>query len=64
MLGSLHVAQDPGKVCPTDGAEACVPRNGRCAGLCSRNGRQPQDNPNDLYSKHIVYIDAEADVVL
>jgi uncharacterized protein DUF1329 len=24
----------------------------------------PKINPNDLYSKHIVYIDAEADVVL
>jgi len=24
----------------------------------------PKVNPNDLYSKHIVYIDAEADVVL
>ena len=65
MLGALHVAQDPGNVCPTDGGGSVCPAEWEMRRVyVVETVANSKVNPNDLYSKHIVYIDAEADVVL
>jgi hypothetical protein len=65
MLGALHVAKDPGNVCPTDGGGSVCPAEWEMRRVyVVETIANPKINPNDLYSKHIVYIDAEADVVL
>jgi hypothetical protein len=65
MLGALHVAQDPGNVCPTDGGGSVCPAEWEMRRVYVVETRaNPRINGNDLYSRHVVYIDAEADVVL
>jgi hypothetical protein len=65
MLGALHVSQDPGNVCPTDGGGSVCPAEWEMRRVYVVETRaNPKRNANDLYSRHVVYIDAEADVVL
>ena len=65
MLGALHVKDDPGNVCPTDGGGSVCPAEWEMRRVyVVETIANPKKNPNDLYSKHVVYIDAEADVVL
>jgi len=65
MLGALHVVDDPGNVCPTDGGGSVCPAEWELRRVYVIETRaNPARNNNDLYSRHVVYIDAEADVVL
>ncbi|MGC1676297.1 MAG: DUF1329 domain-containing protein [Candidatus Binataceae bacterium] len=65
MLGALHVVQDPGNVCPTDGGGSVCPAEWEMRRVyVVETVANPKRLPGDLYSKHLVYIDTEADVVL
>ncbi|MFZ0659075.1 MAG: DUF1329 domain-containing protein [Candidatus Binataceae bacterium] len=65
MLGALHVAQDPGNVCPTDGGGSVCPAEWEMRRVyVIETKANPKRLTGDLYSKHLVYIDTEADVVL
>jgi hypothetical protein len=65
MLGALHVVQDPGNVCPTDGGGSVCPAEWEMRRVyVIETIANPKRLPGDLYSKHLVYIDTEADVVL
>jgi Protein of unknown function (DUF1329) len=65
MLAAMHVATVPGNVCPYDGGGTVCPAEWEM-----RRVYVVETTPNrkkigeELYSKHLVYIDSEADVVV
>ena len=65
MLAAMHVAMVPGNVCPYDGGGTVCPAEWEM-----RRVYVVETTPNrkkigeELYSKHLVYIDSEADVVV
>jgi hypothetical protein len=65
MLAAMHVAVVPGNVCPYDGGGTVCPAEWEM-----RRVYVVETIPNrkkikeELYSKHLVYIDSEADVVV
>ncbi len=65
MLAAMHVKVVPGNVCPNDGGGTVCPAEWEM-----RNVYVIETVPNrkkigeELYSKHLVYIDTEADVVV
>jgi len=65
MLAAMHVAVVPGNVCPYDGGGTVCPAEWEM-----RRVYVVETTPNrkkiqvELYSKHLVYIDSEADVVV
>ena len=65
MLAAMHVAVVPGNVCPYDGGGTVCPAEWEM-----RRVYVVETTPNrkkigeELYSKHLVYIDTEADVVV
>jgi hypothetical protein len=65
MLAAMHVAVVPGNVCPYDGGGTVCPAEWEM-----RRVYVVETTPNrkkigeELYSRHLVYIDSEADVVV
>jgi Protein of unknown function (DUF1329) len=62
MLGCINEPKDPLPTCPTDGGASHCPTNWEMRHVYIVEGRaRPSRLAGDLYSKHILYIDSEAD---
>ena len=65
MLASMHVAVVPGNVCPYDGGGTVCPAEWEMRRVyVVETVPNRKKNSEELYSKHLVYIDSEADVVV
>ncbi len=62
MLGAINDPQEPPPTCPTDGGSSHCPTNWEMRHMYILEGvARPERLPGDLYSKHVLYIDSEAD---
>jgi len=62
MLAAINDPTEPPVTCPTDGGASHCPANWQMRHLFIMQGvARPERLPGDLYSKHILYIDSEAD---
>ena len=62
MLGAINDPQSPPPTCPTDGGGSHCPANWEMRHMYILEGTaRPSRLAGDLYSKHILYIDSEAD---
>lgn len=62
MLGCINDPQVPPPRCPTDGGASICPTNWQMRHMYILEGiARPERLPGDLYSKHVLYIDSEAD---
>ena len=62
MLGCINDPQVPPPRCPTDGGASHCPTQWEMRHMYILEGvARPERLPGDLYSKHILYIDSEAD---
>ncbi len=62
LLGSINDPADPPKTCPTDGGASHCPALWEMRHMYVLEGRaRPDRLAGDLYSRHILYIDTEAD---
>ncbi len=65
MLGAVNLSQVPGSVCPTDGGGSVCPAEWQMRHVFIVQGIARRDRvKEELYSKHVVYLDSEVDVVL
>lgn len=65
MLGSVNCTQNPGPICPTDGGGSVCPAEWQMRRVYIVEGTARRERiGEDLYSKHVVYLDSEIDVVL
>src|SRR5215469_3629023 len=65
MLGSVDCSQNPGPICPTDGGGSVCPAEWQLRRVYFVEGTaRPERMGQDLYSKHVIYLDSEVDVVL
>jgi len=62
MLGCINSPEVPPPRCPTDGGGSICPTNWQMRHMYIMEGIARHDRlPGDLYSKHILYVDSEAD---
>jgi hypothetical protein len=62
MLGCINDPKEPPATCMTDGGASHCPANWEMRHMYIVEGiARPERLPGDLYSKHILYIDSEAD---
>ncbi|HKN00842.1 MAG TPA: DUF1329 domain-containing protein [Candidatus Binataceae bacterium] len=62
MLGCINDPQEPPPTCPTDGGGSHCPANWEMRHMYIMEGTaRPSRLAGDLYSKHLLYIDSEAD---
>ena len=62
MLGAINDPQSPPPTCPTDGGGSHCPANWEMRHMYILEGTaRPTRLAGDLYSKHVLYIDSEAD---
>ena len=62
MLGAINDPQSPPPTCPTDGGGSHCPANWQMRHMYILEGiARPNRLAGDLYSKHVLYIDSEAD---
>jgi Protein of unknown function (DUF1329) len=62
MLGCINDPHEPPLTCPTDGGASHCPSNWEMRHMYILEGiARPERLPGDLYSKHLLYIDSEAD---
>ena len=62
MLGAINDPQSPPPTCPTDGGGSHCPANWEMRHMYILQGTaRPSRLAGDLYSKHVLYIDSEAD---
>jgi uncharacterized protein DUF1329 len=62
MLACINDPRDPPPTCPTDGGASHCPTNWEMRHLYLVEGKaRPERLPGDLFSKHVIYIDSEAD---
>ncbi len=65
MLGSLHVAQVPAPACPTDGGASLCPAEWELRRVYILQATPNRSRvPEELYSRHVIYVDAESYAVL
>jgi hypothetical protein len=64
MLGAIDIAQVPAPMCPTDGGGSVCPAEWQLRRMFVVEGIPRRSRvPEELYSRHVVYVDAEAWVV-
>ncbi|HUY26968.1 MAG TPA: DUF1329 domain-containing protein [Candidatus Binataceae bacterium] len=65
MLGALHVTRVPGYPCPSDGGASSCPAQWELRRVYILEATPNRERvPEELYSRHILYVDAEAYAVL
>lgn len=65
MLGAVDISQVPAPMCPTDGGGSVCPAEWQLRRMFVVEGIPRRSRvPEELYSRHVVYVDAEAWVVL
>jgi len=62
MLGAINDPNSPPVTCPTDGGASHCPANWQMRHMYILEGKaRPGRLPGDLYSRHVLYVDSEAD---
>jgi hypothetical protein len=65
MLGALHVTQVPGHPCATDGGASSCPAEWELRRVYILEATPNRERvPEELYSRHILYVDAEVYTIL
>jgi hypothetical protein len=65
MLGAVNIENVPAPACPTDGGGSVCPERWQLRQMFIVEGTPRRSRvPEELYSKHVVYVDSEAWVIL